>query len=263
MPAARPVVLTVIAVLFCAASTFAQPHAPLSSRALAAAVPAVFAIPPAQQLAALARWTHDYAEWKAWFVKWENRPEPGWLSLRERRQAPVPPAWLAGVCEARFETNGPVADACTAWREWTGRGEAASVAAAQQAQARQQLEAPDKTKWFERIHVDALWPLTQVGSSTLGIAGTHATVNVTKRFQIFLTPGLMMMRVRALTGGMTWSAATDWGVTYRLFDFRLPGVRRASTLHFNMVRVWMLGGNALQNPGEMYLAGFSMSFKRR
>jgi hypothetical protein len=30
-----------------------------------------------------------------------------------------------------------------------------------------------------------------------------------------------------------------------------------------MVRVWMLSGNALQTPGEMYLAGFSMTFKRR
>jgi hypothetical protein len=263
MSADRTVACTAIAVHFFAISTFAQPQAPLSSRTLATAVPVIFAIPPSQLLAALARWTHDYAEWKAWYVKWENRLEPGWLSVRERRQPPEPPAWLAEVCETRFETTGSVADACTAWREWTGRGEAASVAAAQQAQARQQLEAPDKTKWFERIHVDALWPMTQVGSNAIGIAGTHATVSVTSRFQVFLTPGLMMMRVPAIGGGMTWSPATDWGVSYRLFDFRVPGVRRVSRLHFNMVRVWMLGGNGLQNPGEMYLAGFSMSFKRR
>ena len=49
----------------------------------------------------------------------------------------------------------------------------------------------------------------------------------------------------------------------RLDEAALTLARRASALHFNMVRVWMLGGNGLQNPGEMYLAGFSMSFKRR
>ena len=226
-------------------------------------VPAIFADSPSQQLAVLARWTHDYAEWRAWYVKWRNRPEPGWLSLRERRQAPDPPAWLAAACATRFEPGGAMGDACADWHEWTARGEAASATAAQQAQARRQMEAPDKTKWFERLHADALWPMTQAGSSAIGIVGAHATVHVTNRFQVFLTPGVMMMRVPALTGGTTWSAATDWGVSYRLFDFRIPGARRASALHFNMVRVWMLGGNGLQNPGEMYLAGFSMSFKRR
>ena len=263
MSVARQVVVAMVAAAVAASPVRAQSDLPLQARSLAGAAPVVFADPPSQQLLALARWTHDYAEWRTWYLQWQNRPEPGWLSLRERRQPPVPPSWLPGMCGARLAESGPVADACAAWREWSDRGEAASVARAQQAQARQQLEAPDKTKWFERIHVDALWPLTQVGSSTIGIAGTHATVNVTKRFQIFLTPGLMMMRAPSLTGGMAWSAATDWGVSYRLFDFRMPGARRASTLHFNMVRVWMLGGNVLQHPGEMYLAGFSMSFKRR
>ena len=263
MSVVRPVIAAAALSFLIPATSFAQSASPLPSRTVTSVVPVVFAEAPSQQLAALARWTHDYADWKAWYVKWENRPEPGWLALRERRQAPVPPPWLQGICEARFEIAGPIAGACAAWREWAGRGEAASVAAAQQAQARQQLEAPDRTKWFERIHVDVLWPLTEVGSSTIGIAGTHATVHVTKRFQIFLTPGVMMMRAPALTGGMTWTAATDWGVTYRLFDFRLPRARRASTLHFNMVRVWMIGANGVQNPGEMYLAGFSMSFKRR
>jgi hypothetical protein len=264
MSVARPVILAAAVVYLLVPSPApAQSDTRLPSRSIEVAVPAVFADAPSQQLAALARWTHDYGEWKAWSVKWRNRPEPGWLSLRARRQAPEPPAWLADLCAKRFEQSGAVGDACAAWREWTARGEAASAAAAQQAQRRQQLEAPAKTKWFERLHVDALWPMTQAGSSAIGIAGAHATVQVTKRLQVFLTPGVMMMRVPALTGGMTWTAATDWGLSYRLFDFRLPGARRASTLHVNMVRVWMLGGNGLENPGEMYLAGFSMSFKRR
>jgi hypothetical protein len=262
MSVARSVILAVVTCAWTSPAV-AQSIPPLPSRPFAIAVPSPLAEAPAQQLATLARWTRDYGEWRTWYGKWQNRPEPGWLSLRERRQAPDPPPWLAATCAARFEESGPVAEACAAWREWRDRGEAASVAVAQQARSRQQQEAPDKTKWWERLHVDALWPMTQAGSSTLGVAGMHATVQLTKRFQVFLVPGVMLMRVPALTGGMTWTAGTDWGFSLRLFDFHVPGATRPSTLHFNMVRVWTLGQQGIQTPGEMYLAGFSMSFKRR
>jgi hypothetical protein len=264
MSAASPVFLGLVAVVACAAPALAgQGERPLPSRPVALPAVAVFAESPSQQLVELARWTRDYAEWKTWYVKWRNRLEPGLLSARERREAPDPPSWLAGMCVAPLDDKGPLGDACTAWREWAARGEAASIAAAQQAQARQQREAPTKAAWWERVHVDALWPMTQVGSSTLGVAGMHATVHVTARLQVFLAPGMMMMRVPAMNGDMTWSAGTDWGFSFRLFDFRLPGAGRPSTLHFNLVRVWVLGGQEIARPGEMYLAGFSMSFKRR
>jgi hypothetical protein len=182
--------------------------------------------------------------------------------VRERRPAPVPPDWLPEFCERISEEEGPVADACRAWREW--RSDDASLVITQQiAQARADIESPQKTKWWERIHIDGLWPMTRAGSSAFGVAGMHTTLHVTKRFQVFLTPGLILMRLPALDGTPTWSAATDWGFSYGLVDFRLPATRRPATLHLNFARVWVLGSTSLATTGEMYVAGFSLSFKQR
>lgn len=256
--------LLFLAVFCIAAPAIAQSDgAPLPSRSVAQPIALVRADAPSQQLAALQRWTHDYAEWEAWFLRWRSRLEPGLWSTRARRQPPVPPSWLPDACVSLLIDIGPLADACRAWREWNSGDEGAGLVQQQTTQARSALEAPQKTAWWEHVHVDGLWPMTQTGSQAFGLAGMHTTFNVTTRLGVFLAPGAILMRVPAITGGMTWSAATDWGFSYRLFDFRLPATGRTSTLHFNMVRVWMLGGNALQTPGEMYLAGFSVTFKRR
>jgi hypothetical protein len=105
--------------------------------------------------------------------------------------------------------------------------------------------------------------MTQVGSNAFGVVGVHTTLPVTKRMQVFLTPGAIVMRLPALTGGETWSAATDWGFSYRLFDFRMPAVGRPSTLHFNMARVWVLGTSTVPLTRQLYVAGFSVTFKKR
>jgi hypothetical protein len=214
------------------------------------------------QLIVLQRWTREYQSWRAWQQQWRNRPEPGWFAVRERRQPPVPPEWLPALCEATFEEEGRAADACRAWREW--RSDDASLAMTQQiAQARADIEAPQKSKWWERIHIDGLWPMTRAGSSAFGVAGMHTTLHVTKRFQVFLAPGLILMRLPSIDGTPTWSAATDWGFSYGLFDFRVPRAQRPATLHLNLARVWVLGPTSLATAGEMYVAGFSVSFKQR
>ena len=264
MSVAPPVIpgLTLTFVLI-AASAIAQAVPPLPSRAFAGPAPTVFAESPAQQLIDLARWSRDYQAWKAWFLKWRGVREPGWWGTRDRRQPPEPPAWLPDACATPIDDTGPIAGACREWRELTSGDEAASLLTQQTAQARSQLESPTHTAWWEHVHVDALWPMTQTGSSAFGLAGMHTTMNVTGRFQVFVAPGVLVMRVPSLTGEMTWSAATDWGFSYRLFDFVMPGTRRPSAVHFNMVRVWVLGGTVMRLPGEMYLAGFSLTFKQR
>jgi hypothetical protein len=235
----------------------------LSSQPIQVSVPVPHALPPAQQLADLERWRRDYADWKTWFLQWQNRREPGVFSSKERRTPPVPPVWLPEMCQSLLEDIGPLADGCRDWRQWSAAGEAADVVAQQTAQSRSQHEAPSKTAWWEHVHLDAIWPMTQAGSSTIGIAGMHTTVHVTDRFQVFLAPGAMFMRVPSVTGEMTWSGAADWGFSYRLIDFRMPLMQRASTLHINLVRVWLLGQHAVESPGEIYLAGFSVTFRKR
>jgi hypothetical protein len=236
--------------------------APLPSRAVAVSPAAPLAISPAEQVQRLERWAADYKEWHDWFVRWRNTREPGWWSSRQRREMPQPPDWLPGVCATVIDESGPAVDACAAWREST-TDEAAAEMQQRIAQARADTEAPEYTKWWERVHVDALWPMTKAGTSAFGVAGMHATLHLTNRLQVFLAPGVILMRLPSLAGDMTWSAATDWGFSYRLTNFRIPATARPAALHLNLARVWVLGSSAVAMPGELYLAGLSLSLKQR
>ena len=258
----------VLAALFCAGPVItvaAQDAAVLPSRViiLPSLVPAADGQSPVERVRAVERWTRDYAKWREWHDRWRNRPEPGWFAQKERREPPVPPEWLAGSCGTVAEEEAWLIEGCRALREWAENDEAADALAQQLTQIRASHEAPVRTQWWERVHLDALWPMTQSGSSAFGVAGMHATFHVTRRFQVFMTPGVILMRLPLLEGGQTWSAATDWGFSFRLLDFRMPAMGRPSTVHFNIARVWVMSTGEAPVPGELYLAGLSLSFKQR
>jgi hypothetical protein len=245
------------------ANAAAQSSAPpLPSRAVVVPSFTPIAVSGALQAVVLTQWTHDYREWRAWYLQWRNRPEPGVLSARARRLPPVPPPWLPSLCMGLID-DGPVADACAAWREWQADDMAASLMSEQIAQTRAAVESPQKTLWWERVHVDALWPMARSGSNAIGVVGLHTTVHLTKRFQVFMLPGFILMRAPGLDGAQNWSAATDWGFSVRLFDLRVPIAGRPGSVHLNMARVWMLGNSNVAAAGETYLAGLSLSFKQR
>jgi len=238
----------------------------LASRSIVMSAAAPTGDSAVQILNTLERWTNDYDEYKAWFGQWRNRREPGWWSSRDRRAAPVPPAWLPSACVTAADEDGPLREACRALRdsERDLADEAAAVAAYQAAQVRSQLESPTKTSWWSRVHLDAIWPMTRSGSSAFGVAGMHVTIPVGGRFQVFAAPGAILMRLPSIDGSTKLTAATDWGFSFRLADFRLPGMSRANTVHFNMARVSLLDKPAtLQAPGDLYVAGFSLTFKQR
>ena len=74
---------------------------------------------------------------------------------------------------------------------------------------------------------------------------------------MFVAPGIMLVSVPQFQGTRELVPATDWGVTYRLFDVG------ASTVHFNLVHAWLLTSdrtNLLRS--QISLAGFSFSFRR-
>jgi len=242
----------------------AQDDAPLPSRPVRLPLVVIDAsMLPADRTAVLEEWTRAYAEWKEWRRKWGNRREPGWFSARARRELPVPPEWLPPACRIDAQDDEVLAAACDAWREWDRSDDVAAWLMQAPSAAGLAGEAEQKTQWWERIHLDAFWPMTQSGVSAFGVAGTHATIHVTKRLQIFAAPGAIVMRLPAVDGGQRWTPATDWGFSYSLFDFRMPGLDRPSAVHINLARVWVLGATGAQMPGELYLAGFSITFKRR
>jgi hypothetical protein len=218
---------------------------------------------PAERIRAVEEWTREFDKWRAWHQRYWNQPEPGWFSNRSRRDAPMPPAWLAASCTGVPEEETWLVEGCRAWQQWASNDSGEELLAQTIVQARLSQEAPRHTQWWERVHLDALWPMTQSNSSAFGVAGMHTTFHVTKRFQVFMTPGVILMRVPVVDGGQTWSAATDWGFSYSLTDFTLPGLRRPTTLHFNIARVWILSATGQTTPGEIYLAGLSLSFKQR
>lgn len=263
---ARAMVLAVSACLCTAAVGAAQEDRPLPSEPISVSPPVLLPfISDAffeQRLLDVEQWTRDYEEWKAWFAKWHNRREPGWFSTRARRQPPEPPAWLGGTCEARSDESRILTEGCRAWREWE-RGNLSVLVDEQVVQTRSHLESPEKSVWWQHVHVDALWPLTQAGGNAFGVAGMHATIPVTHRMQVFIAPGMILMRLPSGNRGQRWSAATDWGFSYRMFDFKMPALGRPSTLHFNIARVWLLDSAGVPGQRGLYLAGFSVTFKPR
>lgn len=210
-------------------------------------------------------WTREYREWRAWFARWNNRREPGvWSwSTRPRREKPYPPAWLASTCEVLLEDQGPLAEGCRALAEWRDDDYFALVAKEKIAQRRADLEAPRKTVWWQHVHLDALWPMTQSGSQAFGVFGTHMTLPLTRRVHVFLAPGAILMRLPSHDGGRTWSTATDWGFSFKVCDFTMPVMNRRATAHLNLARVWLLGAAGRQTSRDLYLAGFSLTFNPR
>jgi hypothetical protein len=247
--------------VFAAASSHAQDGAALlPSRPLVSVAVQPLSETTEERVRIVQSWARAYADWERWDAQWRSRREPGWLSTRSRHEAPDPPAWLPDMCASTLPDGGPMVAGCAALRRW--ENDAAAVTMSQQiAQVRTAREQPEKTLWWQHIHLDALWPVTRAGSSAFGVAGVHATMKVTDRMSVFLAPGAMLMRLPGLNGESEWTTATDWGFSYRMFDFRLPGWHRPVSAHMNIARVWLLGGSSIHMPGEIYLAGLSLTFK--
>jgi hypothetical protein len=214
-----------------------------------------------QRLLEAQRWLAQYAEWKEWNATWRNRREPGWLGARDRRQRPDPPTWLPDECPNVLPGASILANACRSLAEWTD-----DVATAQLRQEmmseRVQHEAPRNSSWWEHLHVDLLWPVTQWRTDVYGVVGTHATIDVAGRFEIFVAPGVILLNVSTGPDTREWKLATDWGMAFRCFDFTMPGTNRRASMHVNVAKALMLSNTAGLMPRTVNLAGFSVTMKK-
>jgi hypothetical protein len=217
-----------------------------------------------RQLAETQRWIAAYEKWRKSEEDWQKGRQQGWLFSRERepRTRPDPPPWLASECaDVVFQNDEVMSEACRLWAEFD---DDASVVQSRRnaAAARAQKEAPTKTVWWEHLHIDAGWPMTEWRGSVFGVLGIHATVEVAGRFQVFVAPGAIMLNLPTDNGSREWRPATDWGIAYRCFDFTFPGTGRRASLHVNLARAWLMGGPANAFKSSVDLAGFSVTLKR-
>jgi hypothetical protein len=235
---------------------------PLSARPIGTTEP----VPPieltdwVQRRQELQTWVTDFTAWKKWNEKWGNRQEPGLLGPRPRKVRPDPPAWLSGECPTPVEDDPLVVEACELLADWNDEGP--SQVRQQTANARIQKEAPTHSKWWEHVHIDGLWMMTQWGSPVYGVVGMHATMDIAGRFQMFVAPGVLLMNLPSIDGTREWQPATDWGFAYRLFDFKFPGSNRRGSLHVNIAKAWVLSGPSGLFKSTVDLAGFSITPKK-
>jgi hypothetical protein len=213
-----------------------------------------------RRVAELKQWIDDYTRWREWHELYRNRPEHGLVGFRARKPRPDPPAWLIQDCAVLIEAADPLAAGCALVKEWQTDDPAGLTR--QLAVTRTQGEAVNKTVWWERVHLDVFWPMTQTQGSVYGVVGVHATFQVAGRFQVFAAPGAMLMNLPSGSRSREWQPAADWGITYRLFDFRFPGTGQWNSLHFNFAKAWVLAGDVDFVRSSVNIAGFSITFKR-
>jgi hypothetical protein len=216
----------------------------------------------AQRASALQQWIVDYTEWLTWSKEWRNRRQPGWFTdYRERLEMPEPPAWLSGRCESAVDDADLLMQACMLLEQTTA--EHASVQVLPDAgTVPDTAEDTNKTIWWEHVHIDALWPAMQIQGSVFGVVGVHTTATVKGRWEVFLAPGAMLLNMPARDGTRAWKLAANYGVGFRLVDFRFPGNRHA-VLHLNLARAWLLSDiKDVVSGRSTDFAGLSMTFKQ-
>jgi len=202
-------------------------------------------------------WVTEYLAWRQWAAEWRGRTEPGWFSRRDRRPKPDPPAWLVDACSQAIDDPW-LAEPCSLVTDWQS-DVLTNELRASQATARAQQEKPSKTLWWEHVHVDALWPIAQYRGTGFGLFGTHLTVDIAGRLEVFGVPGFIMLTMPT-AGGRDWTPATDWGIAFRLGTFRLPASTSKGMLHVNIARAWVFGAASSAFSRYVDLIGFSLTF---
>jgi hypothetical protein len=202
-------------------------------------------------------WVREYLAWREWAAQWRGRTEPGWFSRRDRRPKPDPPAWMVDACSQSID-DPLLAEPCSLVTEWQSDFVANGFRDSQVA-ARAQQEQSSKTLWWERVHLDGFWPILQSRGTAFGLFGTHLTLDVAGRLEVFAVPGFIMLALPA-ESGRDWTPATDWGVAFRLGTFTLPGSTGKGMLHVNVARAWVFGAAGGAFTRYVDLVGFSVTF---
>jgi hypothetical protein len=212
------------------------------------------------------KWTEDMDKWLKWASVWLNYYGPilsegkdGRTDIRieKRRLKPTPPIWLSEECN-RQERVGVWAKACERYALWQEDLILSALRAQKQTAAAK--EVSNKSRFTTYFHFDSLWFAPQGGPQIIAPIGMHLSFAVVDRFEFFSLPGAVLLNVPT-EKGRSWQPAYDYGFGYRLTRFRLPIANKPVSLHFNLAKVWLLGGPTSNLDGSITLVGFSLSPK--
>jgi hypothetical protein len=221
-----------------------------------------------QKLDELGKWLKEYEAWERWYELWGNRiaHNPQGLQIWERRKRPDPPAWLEAECADDLVADGRLATACYLLRHWDEqplliiqRRDSSLTT------SRGKVNDDDvKRSFFQRVHLTGLWMEARYPATpAYGIVGMQIGVVEAGRFTLPAI-GFMVVMVPDGEGGFAWRPASTVGFGYRLLNFVPPFMKRQASLHFNLARTDVHGGQAqiLQGADKVYLFGLSVSAPR-
>jgi hypothetical protein len=224
----------------------------------------------AQRFDELANWLKEYEAWERWFELWGNRlarnfnnNQPIW----DRKKRPEPPVWLDAECEDYLGGDGMLARACDILRRWDDqpllilqRRHSSLTTSGGQVD-----DKVVKSSFLQRVHVTGLWPQARFPAPpTYGIIGMQFGVFEAGRITLPAV-GVMMVMTSDATGAHTFQVATTLGLGFRLLDFVPPFMQKRVSLHFNVARTSVHGGQgarSLVSP-NLNLVGLSVSSRRR
>lgn len=222
-----------------------------------------------EQQKELQKWLDNITAWQRQERRWQNGPaHNNYGNIVERRDQPAPPEWLAGYCTTvvvtRTDSHAPkIERACGALRQLSADPEAESIRQKTDA-LRADHEKVHKSTFFSRVHLDGLWSTTSTDLGYYGLVGSHISLVDVGRVQLFGPPGILVLRMPDTEGTHQIRIGYTWGMSVRLFDFRLFGGERNTTLFLSIAKCWT-AGNASDhlNPGGFDIAGFSIAPRKR
>lgn len=210
----------------------------------------------AAQMSELKKWMSDDADWEKWNKRWENR-----IVGHKVRHRPEPPPWLAGECAQLLGGEGLLVQACGHLKDISEDFTTARIRQTMTAQ-RLRHEEP-KTRFIERVHIGGGWPLMQTGAFKYGaLLESHVSIMNVGRAEINL-PGIMVLSLPDGNGGRAIKFGTDVSMSFRLGDFRVPGVKQAYVLHINIANAFAdTEGAGFGFSSRASLMGLSVTLKK-
>lgn len=209
-----------------------------------------------EQISELQQWLRDEANWEKWNQKWGNR-----VLSHPVRHRPRYPDWLPAECAQLLGGNGLLVDACGRLSEASEDPTTASIRKATVAQRNVQENV--KTRFIERVHFGAGWPLLQAaGFKYGGLFESHVSIAHLGRVA-FNLPGVMILSLPDESGRRLLTFGTDLTVSFRLGDFQVPGFKQPLVLHMNIANAWTptTGAAAFGFDSRSSLVGLSVTVK--